>query len=212
MASDWVVPRTKIPFCPRKTCLYYAGDFDSSDSNAGALFNANDPDDGLEGQTWVGVKPTAAALITGTTFNEFFTASFIGTNSTPFKARTGITTGNAGKLICNTSGHSVLVPYLQADFGLVQYSVVVKKLKKACKVQVGTKGATYVNLLPTDNGFAGYGGYGYLASTDGTNHKGWPNDPNDCYFNGAAFGVNYGSCSGQGSGLTLFSIALTGTE
>ncbi len=30
---------TNLPFCPPRTCLYYAGDFDSTDSNADGLFN-----------------------------------------------------------------------------------------------------------------------------------------------------------------------------
>ena len=37
------------PFCPPKTCLYYAGDFDSNDSNANGLFNADDTGGALEG-------------------------------------------------------------------------------------------------------------------------------------------------------------------
>jgi opacity protein-like surface antigen len=74
-----------LPFCPKKTCLYYAGDFDSTDSNANGLYNANDT--GVLGQVWVGVKPTKAAIVTGATFNQFFTAGFVGTNPTPFQTR-----------------------------------------------------------------------------------------------------------------------------
>jgi hypothetical protein len=44
----------RLPFCPPKTCLYYAGDWESSDSNANGLFNSNDTAAGLEGQVWVG--------------------------------------------------------------------------------------------------------------------------------------------------------------
>ena len=50
-------PSSDLPFCPPKTCLYYAGDFDSTDTNANGLFNSNDSNDGLIGWTWVGVKP-----------------------------------------------------------------------------------------------------------------------------------------------------------
>lgn len=45
--------------------------------------------------------------------------------------------------------------YGESDFGLVQYSYTVKKLTKACKVQPGSKWATYVNLVPTSSN--GYG-------------------------------------------------------
>ncbi len=207
MAPDWNMKPSKYPpFCPKKTCLYYAGDFDSTDSNANGLFNANDSSAGLDGQVWVGVLPTKAATITGSTFNEFFTSGYSGTNPTPFQIQTGITTGNAGKITCNTSGNATMVTYGESDFGLVQFSYTIKKLKKSCNVKNGKKGASYVNLLPTSSN-----GYGYLVDTNGTGHIGWPNDPNDCYFNGAAFGVTYGSCNSQGT-FELLSIALTGTE
>ena len=204
MAPDWQPNPPSLPFCPPKTCLYYAGDFESSESAADALFNANDTGLSLEGQAWVGVKPTRVALVTGSTFNELFTAGFAGTNPAVFQTQTGITTGNPGKLICETSGNATLTVYGESDFGLVQSSYTVKKLKKACKVQAGSKGATYVNLLPaSDNG------YGYLVNTDSTNHVGWTNDADDCYFNGTAFNVEYVPCTTQGT-FDLLSIALTG--
>lgn len=205
MASS---PSSNLPFCPPKTCLYYGGDFESSNSGADGLLNAHDTggSNGPDGQVWVGVKPAKRTSITGSTFNEFFTSGFIGTNPTSFQAQTGITTGNAGKLICNTSGNATMKLYGEGDFGFNQYSYTVKKLKKACKVQVGKRGATYVNMLPTSAN-----GYGFLANTDGTNHKGWSNDPNDCYFNDVPFDLHYVSCSTQGT-FTLMSIALTGTE
>jgi hypothetical protein len=207
MAPDWSIKPSKYPpFCPKKTCLYYAGDFDSNGSNADGLFNANDSGDGIEAQVWVGVLPTKAATITGSTFNQFFVPGFTGTNPTPFQIRTGITTGKAGKLTCNTSGNATMVAYGESDFGFVQYSYTIKKLKKACEVKSGKQGASYVNMLPTSSN-----SYGYLASTDGAGHVGWPNDPNDCYFNGAVFGDTYQPCSSQGSAEFL-SIALTGTE
>ena len=149
------------------------------------------------------MKPAKPTSITGSAFNQFFTSGFIGTNPTSFQAQTGITMGNAGKLICNTSGNATMKLYGESDFGFNQYSYTVRKLKKACKVQVGKRGATYVNMLPTSAN-----GYGFLANTDGTNHKGWPNDPNDCYFNDVPFDLNYVSCSTQGT-FTLMSIALT---
>jgi hypothetical protein len=204
MAPDWQPKPPSLPFCPPKTCLYYAGDFESSTSSADALFNANDTGLSLEGQAWVGVKPARASLITGSTFNELFTPGFAGTNPAVFQAQTGITTGNPGKLICNTVGNATLTVYGESDFGLVQSSYTIKKLKKACRVQVGSAGATYVNLLPTSSN-----GYGYVVNTDSTNHVGWTNDADDCYFDGTAFNADYVPCITQGS-FDLLSIALTG--
>jgi hypothetical protein len=197
------------PFCKGSSCLYYAGDFDSTDSNANGLFNANDSSAGLSGFTWVGVKPTKAATVTGATFNEFFTSGFSGTNPAPFQTQTGITNGAAGKVVCNTSGNATLKVYGESDFGLTQYSFTVKKLAKSCKIPAPTKKvpSTYVNLQPQSSN-----GYGYTVNVEDAkpaNHHGWKNDLDDCYFNGAAFGVTYNTCNSQGS-FDELSIALTG--
>jgi hypothetical protein len=203
------------PFCPPKTCLYYAGDFDSTDSDANGLFNANDVSEGLEGLTWVGVKPPKAATVTGVTFNQFFTAGFVGTNPTPFHTQVGITNGNAGTIVCNTNGNATLKQYGESDFGLVQYSYTVKKLKQACKIAKPTKQypSTYVNLAPTSSN-----GYGYVTNVEDAkprNHRGWKNDLDDCYFEcfecGAPPPQIYSACSSQGV-FDEFSIALTGKE
>ena len=200
-----------LPFCPPKTCLYYAGDFNSADSNANGLFNAYDTGLGLEAQAWVGVKPPNAATVTGATFNELFTSGFIGTNPTPFLTQIGITVNGAGKTVCNTSGTATMKEYGEGDFGFVQLSYTVKRLKQACRIRAGKKGATYVNLLPTSSN-----GYGYVVNVEDTkpkNHRGWKNDLNDCYFDGEQF--PYITCNSQGIGTNGFSelsIALTGKE
>jgi hypothetical protein len=208
---------SNLPFCPPKTCLYYAGDFDSANSNANALLNGFVPDSSLGGQVWVGVKPPKTATVTGATFNQLFTTGFIGTNPTPFMTRIDMVNGY-GTLVCNTTGHAVLTRYGEPDFGLIQYSYTVKKLKVACKVQAGSKGATYINLLPESSN-----GYGYLANVEDAkprNHRGWKNDLNDCYF-AEFFDVGrmppqeFFTCNSQGFGTNGFSelsIALTGKQ
>jgi hypothetical protein len=197
-----------VPFCSGKTCLYYAGDFDSTDSNANGLFNANDSGAGEEGQVWVGVKPSAASTVTGGTFNEFLSAGFAGTQPTPFAVQTGIVSGSAGKTTCSTSGTSTIKTYGEGDFGFTQYSVTIKKLKKSCKLAKAGK-ASYINLLPTSSD-----GYGYVTNVEDAkpaHHTGWKNDLDDCFFNGAIFGDTYVDCNTQGS-FDELSIALTGTK
>jgi hypothetical protein len=201
---------SSLPFCPSKTCLYYAGDFDSTDSSANGLYNANDTSTGLDGQTWVGVKPPKAATVTGATFNQFFTSGFVGTNPTPFQTQIGMYQGVFGKLVCNTSGNATLRQYGESDFGLVQYSYTIKKLAKACKIAKPTDRypSTYVNLLPTSAN-----GYGYVVNVEDAkpkNHRGWTNDLDDCYFNGGVFGGPW-NCNTQGT-FDELSIALTGKE
>jgi hypothetical protein len=202
-----------LPFCPPKTCLYYAGDFDSTNSAANGLLNYF-YDGGDFGQVWVGVKPPKTATATGVTFNEFFTFAFAGTNPTPFQTQFNIVEGSGGILICNTSGTATMKQYGESDFGYVQYSYTVKKLKGRCKVQPGSKGPTYVSLLPTTSNDSDVA---YLVNVEDArpkNHRGWKNDRNDCYLNGDGE-YFWETCDSQGIGSTGFSelsIALTGEQ
>jgi hypothetical protein len=196
------------PFCPPKTCLYYAGDFDSANSNANGLLNGNDTYGGLVEWVWVGVKPPRAVTVTGVTFNQFFTSDFVGTNPTPFQTMINIVQGKGGTLVCNTSGNATLKQYGESDFGYVQYSYTVKKLAKPCTIAKPSKKvpSTYVNLLPTSNN-----GYGYLVNVEDAkpkNHRGWKNDLDDCYIF-SYDGPQYAPCNSQGT-VDEFSIALTG--
>ena len=201
------------PFCKGTSCLYYAGDFDSSASGANGLFNANYTGASEEGQVWVGVRPKGAHTVTGSTFNEFLSAGFTGTQPTPFQTQVGIKAGIAGRTVCNTSGTATIAVYGEGDFGFTQYSYTVKKLAKACAMRAGIKGPTYVNMVPTSAN-----GYGYLVDVQDANpvnHYGWKNNVDNSYFNGPVFGATYeatwgssGACGG--TGCDEFSIALTG--
>jgi hypothetical protein len=196
-------------FCPPKSCLYYAGDFDSLASNANALFNSDDNSGQLEGQVWVGVKPDRDVTVTGATFVESFVYVGVGVNPTPFAVQVGTKLGQAGETICNTGGNATEAEYGPPPYPT--YSYTIKKLSKPCRLK---KGETYyVNLLPTF-----HDGYGYVLNVEDAqpkNHYGWKNDLNHCYFNGAAFGADYVTCNSQGIGKHGFSalqIALTGKE
>jgi hypothetical protein len=195
-------------FCPPRTCLYYAGDYDSTNSAADGLFNANDTGAGLEGQVWVGVKPARDVTVTGATFVEMLVESGVGTNPTPFAVQVGTRIGQAGRTVCSTSGNATAKLYQDYQDDMT-WAYTIKKLSKLCKLR---KGKTYyVNLLPTfdDN-------YGYVANVEDAkpkNHRGWKNDLNHCYFNG--LGYNYVTCNSLGIGEHGFSeleIALTGEE
>jgi hypothetical protein len=208
-----VGPRSSPPFCPPQTCLYYAGDFDSHNSNANGLFNANSSGIG-EGQVWVGVKPTADVTVTGATFNQCMAMGVeTGVNPTPFEVRAGVKPGQAGKTVCRTHGTAIARSY---QFSQIcdQASFTIKKLSKSCKL---SKNKTYfVNMLPTYNDH----NYGFLSDVEdkpAQNHTGWKNLWDDSYFNSVSFGENYeptwgsgGACNGIGC--DAFSIALTGTR
>jgi hypothetical protein len=59
---------SKPPFCPPKTCLYYAGDFDSGWSGADGSLNGNFDGGSVFAQTQVGIKPPRA--VTGATLTS----------------------------------------------------------------------------------------------------------------------------------------------
>jgi hypothetical protein len=193
------------PFCPPKTCLYYAGDFESSYYSADALFNSNYINGSLVGQAWVGVKPDRDVTVTGATFVEALQSDFMGINPTPFVVQVGIKPGQAGRTVCSTVGNATYSLYGNGG-ELVTYSYTIKKLAKSCKLKKGT--VYYVNLLPTSDA-----GYGYLwnVPTNPGNHHGWKNDLNDCYFNGSGFNADYVTCNSQGP-FSELDIGLTGKD
>ena len=195
------------PFCPPKSCLYYAGDFDSANSNANGLFNSDDEGASLDGQVWIGVKPNRDVMVTGVTFVEFLPSNGkVGVNPTPFAVQLGIKPGHAGKTICSTSGNATVSLY-QYNIAESTYSYTIKKLSKPCNLKKGN--IYYVNLLPIFEADEAY--VVNVEDLKLQNHHGWKNDLNDCYFNGTSFGANYVTCNRQGA-FSEFSIALTGRE
>jgi hypothetical protein len=194
-----------VPFCLPQNCLYYAGDFDSNDSNADGLFNANDTGAEEEGQVWVGVRPDHDVTVTGGTFVEYLSSEYAGTNPIPFAVQVGTRLGQAGKTVCNTNGNATIKLYGEGEFPL--YSVTIEKLAKSCKLKKDK--LYYVNLLPTSSD-----GNGWVMNVEDKkplNHYGWKNNLNHCYFNGAIFNADYVTCNSQGS-FNELSIALTGKD
>jgi hypothetical protein len=183
--------------------LYYAGDYDPNWTGENGLYNAENAGAQIDGQVWVGVRPDRDVVVTGVTFVEALQIEDGWENPTPFAVQVGITPGKAGKTVCSTSGTAT---YSQYDIGdLVDaYAYTIKKLAKPCRLRKGR--VYYVNLLPTNQN-----GAGFLMNVPPyhPNHQGWKNDLNDCYFNGAYFGLNYAPCNSQGD-FSVLEIALTG--
>jgi hypothetical protein len=193
-----------VPFCPAGTCLYYAGDYDSNWSGANGEFDADDTSNGLEGQTWVGVKPDRDVTVTGATFVEALTSGYSVTNPTPFAVQVGIKPGQAGKTVCSASGKATVTEWGYWQGQIPAYAYTIKRLSHSCRLKRGV--VYYVNLLPTSGN-----GYGYVLNLprNPTDHYGWKDDLNHCYFNGFEFGANYVTCNSQGN-FSELSIALTG--
>jgi hypothetical protein len=202
-----------LPFCPPKSCLYYAGDFDSNNPSANGLYNADSAGTG-EGQVWVGVKPAHDAIVTGATFNECMSPNNgVGVNPTPFVIQTGIGPGHAGTIICNTNGNATLKYYQSGDV-CNQESYSIAMLAKSCRLKKGR--VYYVNLLPTYEDST-FGALTDVEDKPAPNHYGWKTIIDNSYFNSTSFGDVYvptwgssGACSGVGC--DAFSIALTGKQ
>jgi len=191
-------------FCPPSSCLYYAGDYDTNWTGENGLYNAENAGAQIDGQVWVGVRPDRDVVVTGVTFVETLDNSGGWENLTPFAVQVGIKPGKAGKTVCSTNGTTTLAEYDLGDLNVDTYAFTAKKLAKPCRLRKGR--VYYVNLLPTNQD-----GDASLMNVPPyhPNHHGWKNDPNDCYFNGAYFGLNYVPCNSQGD-FSVLEIALTG--
>lgn len=208
-------------FCPQGKCLYYAGDWSNSDChnpNLNALFDFDNPGISTSGEVWVGVKPTKDAVITGSAGNYLTTTFNVGINPTPFMVRTGISTGNAGKLVCSTHGNVTSQGYGgTCGLGVASVNYYIAKLAKACRVKAGR--IYYVDLTPQyDDGTT----IGYLKDVvdkKGPYHIAWPNLWDDSYLtysdpeNNVSYEPTWGSSGAcLGAGCDAFSMALTGRE
>jgi len=203
-------PTYYYPFCPRKSCLYYAGDFDIN--NANALFDYANAGTGKHAELWVGVKPTRDVTITGASGNYFTTNPQIGINPTPFLVRTGVTAGNGGQLVCKSGGNATLLFWQEQSFYYV-VNISIAKLTKPCHLKAGKR--YYVDLTPQYNDDSSYALLIDEENHPPINHVGWPNDLDDDYWNAPSFGAVYqptwgssGACGGFGC--DEFSISLSG--
>jgi hypothetical protein len=205
---------TNLFFCPPKTCLYYSGDFDSNNTNWNALLDMNNPGINADGEVWVGVKPTKGAIVTGTSGNFATNATSVGINPTPFAIRTGITSGQGGRLLCKTAGNAIVKAYGSCNIGVNCYNYNIRKLKKSCTL---AKGKVYFVLMQPQ--YNDGSTVDYLWDDDGAhaNKRGWPEITDHSYFTSISFHRNYeptwgssGACGGIGC--SGFSISLTGTK
>jgi hypothetical protein len=214
--TQTAAPTDPVFFCPKKKCLYYSGDFDTSSPNNNGLFDIENPGIGVtDAEVWVGVKPKKNATVTGVSGTFFFYSLELGINPTPFMIRTNVSAGEGGKLVCNTSGNATLKHYGDTDeLAINSGNYYIAKLSRACHLEKGK--IYYIFLSPQYNDSSTVG---YLADSDGRhlNQRGWPEVTDDSYFNSTSFGAVWeptwgssGACGGIGC--SGFSISLTGKE
>jgi hypothetical protein len=216
MTKDWHPNSAPagVPFCKGTACLYYSGDFDSSNSAAnGSCAVSNGTDDC---ELFEAVKPSKAAKVTGGAVTILLENTVVGTNPTPFTVYTGVAAGKDGKVSCKTKGTAKLAVYGQSGFGITQYSYSIKKLAKSCALAAGKK--YWVVLQPTYSDGATWGFVPDVQDSPAKNHKGWTNVKDDDFIVYTQLGYDtptavYGSSGTCGGlGCDVLTLALTGTE
>jgi hypothetical protein len=203
-------------FCPPRTCLYYAGDLNSTNTETeNGLFDYENPGIGItDAEVWAGVKPNHDVVVTGTSGNMLTNNPNLGINPTPFAVQVGITGGNGGTVTCTSGGNATEKSFtgLESSFGLDGDNYYIKKLGKPCRLKGGK--VSYLWISPQYNDGSTIG---YLADAEPPNkhHTGWKVDNDDSYFNSSSFGAVYeptwgssGACGGIGC--DAFSISVSG--
>jgi hypothetical protein len=210
-------PPHQVPGAPSycKPCLFYAGDFDSTASDANGLANEKDI-----------IVSTGAAVyspflvprggtwhVTGLFTDDFLSAKVLDPPTSPYEIRTDIPAGggSGGKLVCHGKLHATAIPTGLSDFGYEIYAVRVEGIKK-CRLKTGTYWESVVPYCTNskDNACADY--RGFEANDDGAMaHRHGPLEPaNDSFFNSVFFGAVWEPSSEQQSS-GRFSAGVIGT-
>lgn len=217
MTKDWhptAVPGAAVPFCKWADCLYYSGDFDSSNSAANGSCAINNGTDDC--QLLEAVRPQQAVTVTGGAVTILLENTVVGTNPTPFTVYTGVASGQNGTAVCTTSGKAVLAVYGQSGFGITQYSYSIKALAKSCALSAWKH--YWVTLQPTYSDGATWGFVPDVEDSPAPNHRGWKNVTDDDFIIYTQLGYNtptpvYGSSGTCGGlGCDVLTLALTGTK
>jgi len=224
MNVPFAQPATNPKYCPKKTCLFYSGDFNSSNSDANGLYNGQGGAIGSGGSAYVygafKVPKGKTWTVTYLGINTLSDASTVDPTA-PYDVRTGVTSGSGGKdTTCTGTGKDTWVATGRSGFGLTEYTNEVK-LKKACSLKGGTKGTTYfMNVLTsclTSSCTSGAVTYESDQETNpGPNHVGTAAVWDDAYFNSSTFGdtwvETWGSSGACGNiGCDEFSMFAIGT-
>jgi hypothetical protein len=202
-----VVHSPKTPkYC--KPCLYYAGDTDSNYSGgANALWDDNFTSLGVDGTVWSTFKVKKSASATGLFINSFTsttTASL--TNPTAYGISKKVSEGNGGKSVCSGSAKATAKATGRTNtnfFVPYEFTIQIKKLKKACALKKGTE--YWMNVYPTADD------YWYESdSEENLNHFGAKSIPDEAFFNSTYFGFNFANTTEVGTSFDDFSSGVTG--
>jgi hypothetical protein len=179
-----------------KPCLYYTGDFNSSNSNANGLANEADlivPDSHI--YTAIPFYHPNGASVTGLFVNSLDTVGVEDPAMDPWDIRTGVSSGNGGTSAASGTAKSTDTPTGRSGFGLTEYTHLVKF--KA--VTLTKKGKYWTNVTPqcTNANDSNCGSARYFESDEEDdpnpiNHVGTcKNILGDSFWNSTSFGENW---------------------
>jgi hypothetical protein len=207
MKDDWN-PNTKPPnpfFCTPGNCLLYSGDTDVTSPYNNGLYNFNNVGLATDGEVYFSFKGTKASVATGIYGNYFTNATAVGTNPTPVEFRVGVSSGNGGKVVCQTTGTAVYSQYGTGNFGLNSINYWVKKIARPCKLAAKTE--YYAEVQPQYNNTSTIG---YLEDNDtgstgnsppkhACSANGFKATPNNSFFSSTSGSLNFVPTSGSGN-------------
>ncbi|MGA8489593.1 MAG: hypothetical protein WB711_04170 [Terriglobales bacterium] len=213
MSRDW--QPEQAPKAPKycSPCYFYAGDFDSSNSNANGLANEEDQ---LVSDAHIYSPFTVAAAgasVTGLFVNSLDAVGAIDA-STPWSISTGFKSGKEGKTIHHGKAKSTDKPTGRSGFGLTEYTHLVKFAAISL-----AKGTYFENVTPVCMKNSSCGSARYFESdeedTPPKNHVGAKDKLDDSFWTSTYFGVTadptWGSSGGcSGIGCDMFSAGVLG--
>jgi len=195
-----------------KPCLFYAGDFDSSASDANGLANEVDVtiSTGATVYTPFVVPKGKVWTVTGLFTNNFLSATTIDPKISPYEIRKDIPKagGNGGKLVCHGRGSATLID-THNMFLIV--ATIVSHIK-GCRLPAGKYWMSVVPYCTNKNDSTCENTWrSFLANDDGAmvNRFGPLEPANDSFFNSVFFGANWEPSSKEQSS-SRFSVGVEG--
>ena len=213
MSQDW--RPAQAPTAPKycKPCYFYAGDFDSTNSNANGLANE---DDQLVSDSHI-YSPfrvlKVGASVSGLFVNSLDSVAAID-NPTPWAINKGVKAGSGGRVVAHGKTKSTDTPTGRSGFGLTEYTHLVR-----FKAHVLTGGVYFENVTPQCLTGSSCGTARYFESDEENdpsplNHVGSKNILDDSFWNSTSFGENWvlAGPSVCGIGCDMFSAGVLGVK
>ena len=205
------------PVC--KPCLFYSGDFDSSNPDANALLNENIGFILAQVYSAFTVPSGPAWHVKGVFINTMSSVAVLDPAMTQWSIWADVGSGNPGEMLFSGAANATIAATGRTDFGLTEYTVSVK-LKTAIVLNPGTY---WLNVTPqcanpSDSTCSSALFYeSDVEDSSPANHVGPANVLDDSFFNSGFFSSYYaptwgGSGACTGTGCDTFSFGLIGKQ